>query len=173
MWAMIPMLRTLARSVSTSSATVALFLVVMSRVGWPAPRRYAGRGGSPLPAVVREGPVGLGHLVGVLAALDSGAQAVARVEDLVHEALGHRPRTGRTRVVGGPAQRQLGRAGRTHFDRDQVGRTADATGPHLEGGSHVVQRPLEHLRGVLLRLAPHALERVVDAALGDGLLAVE
>src|SRR3712207_7121423 len=43
-----------------------------------------------LPAVVREGLVRLGHLVGVLAALDRGAQTVARVEQFVHQALGHR-----------------------------------------------------------------------------------
>jgi hypothetical protein len=39
------------------------------------------------PAVVGEGLVGLGHLVGVLALLHAGAEAVAGVEDLVHQAL--------------------------------------------------------------------------------------
>ena len=42
------------------------------------------------PAVVGEGAVGLGHLVGVLAALDRGTQAVGGVQDLVHQTLGHR-----------------------------------------------------------------------------------
>ncbi len=42
-----------------------------------------------LPAVVGESLVGLGHLVRVLALLDAGAEAVAGVEQLVHEALGH------------------------------------------------------------------------------------
>ena len=41
------------------------------------------------PAVVREGPVRLGHLVGVLASLDGGTQAIAGVEELVGEPLDH------------------------------------------------------------------------------------
>ena len=45
--------------------------------------------GRSLPAVVREGLVGLGHLVHVFTALDAGAKTVAGVEQLVHEALGH------------------------------------------------------------------------------------
>src|ERR687893_83303 len=52
-----------------------------------------------LPAVVGEGLVGLGHLVRVLATLHRGTEAVARVEDLVHEALGH----GLLAAVGGVA----------------------------------------------------------------------
>ncbi len=43
-----------------------------------------------LPAVVREGLVGLGHLVGVFTTLDARAKTVACIEQLVHEALGHR-----------------------------------------------------------------------------------
>src|SRR4028118_1190781 len=70
------------------------------RGAWPRHRgRGWGRGGVPsggrLPAVVREGLVRLGHLVGVLAALDRGTEAVAGVEQLVHEALGHRLQIGR------------------------------------------------------------------------------
>src|SRR6476619_7548831 len=102
MWAMMPMLRTLVRSVRTSSATV-LCLVSCRRMYRSARGRVrtsdhqvsapgsggAARGGSGLPAVVREGLVGLGHPVRVLATLDRGTEAVAGVEDLVHEALGH------------------------------------------------------------------------------------
>jgi hypothetical protein len=39
---------------------------------------------------MREGLVGLRHLVRVLTALDAGAKAVAGVEQLVHQPLGHR-----------------------------------------------------------------------------------
>src|SRR5690606_14179663 len=46
-------------------------------------RRHERRAGGLSPAVVREGPVGFGHLVGVLAALHRGAEAVAGVEQLV------------------------------------------------------------------------------------------
>src|ERR671916_2797530 len=96
MCAMIPMLRVLA----SWAALLAICLSSLVRVrvrcsGW-WPGTPAGRGGwrsQPgwhLPAVVREGLVRLGHLVGVLAALDRGAQTVARVQQLVHQALGHR-----------------------------------------------------------------------------------
>jgi len=43
-----------------------------------------------LPAVVRECPVRLGHLVGVLTPFDGGTQAIARIEDLVGQTLDHR-----------------------------------------------------------------------------------
>src|SRR5688500_2345265 len=100
MCAMMPMLRTLLRSVRTSCATFVFssrsrcvrFRVRGGASGRspgapPVGRGHRGRGS---PAVVREGLVGLGHLVGVLATLDRGTEAVGRVEDLVHEALGHR-----------------------------------------------------------------------------------
>src|SRR6188768_3724122 len=122
MCAMMPMLRTFLRSVRTSCATCVLssrsrgvrFLV---RVGQRRPRpryavarvtRTAYRSGWS-PAVVREGLVGLGHLVGVLAALDSGTEAVAGVEELVHQPLGHGLLAPLARVAHQPAQRQRGR----------------------------------------------------------------
>src|SRR5687768_508661 len=97
MWAMMPMLRTLFRSVSTSCATVIpYFTKVFEALVEPPAGTAAGlvicRGAkAPLqtksPAVVREGLVGLGHLVGVLATLHRGAEAVRCVEDLVGESL--------------------------------------------------------------------------------------
>src|SRR4051812_27609708 len=87
MWAMMPMLRTLCRSVSTSCATGFLRKVESGRGAGsgvaslegvtPEPAAVFPRSG--LPAVVREGLVRLGHLVRVLAALDRGAEAVRRV----------------------------------------------------------------------------------------------
>src|SRR6476469_6788767 len=93
MCAMMPMLRTFLRSVRTSCATCVLssrrsrWCGAVRRRGAhrcpgagrrdvrPAPGRWS-------PAVVGEGPVGLGHLVHVLATLDRGTQAVGGVEDL-------------------------------------------------------------------------------------------
>src|SRR5215218_8562112 len=114
MCAMIPMLRTLARSMmAVSSATASS---VFSQSQEPP--------GSP--AVVREGLVGLGHLVGVLAPLDGGAEAVARVQQLVHQPLGHGLLTALARVAHQPAQGQRGGAAGADLDRHLVGRTADA-----------------------------------------------
>src|SRR5882672_8925827 len=84
--AMIPMLR-----VVTSSASLATALFSQNRYRRAALVSSAGaacRGA--LPAVVREGLVGVGHLVGVFAALHARTQTVARVQQLVHQPLGHR-----------------------------------------------------------------------------------
>src|ERR1700730_11979049 len=88
MCAMMPMLRTLVRSVSTSCATAVFPLFRLLgcccryALGLHCPGRFS-------PAVVREGPVRLGHLVRVLTPFDGGTQAIARVEDLVGETLDH------------------------------------------------------------------------------------
>jgi len=85
---------------------VVLFLLsqnsVVGECHWDEVRRPAHPRTSP--AVVSEGLVGLGHLVGVLAALHSGTKAVGGVEDLVHEALGHRLLAASLRVAHEPAQ---------------------------------------------------------------------
>src|SRR6476469_4452915 len=124
------------------------------------------------PAVVGEGLVGLGHLVGVLALLHSGTEAVARVEDLVHEEIGH----GLLATVGGvpydPAQGQRGVAVGLDLDGDLVGRAADAAGLDLDGRLDVVHRALERDDGVGAGLLAATLESGVDDALRHGLLAV-
>src|SRR4051794_32115611 len=92
MCAMIPMLRVLASWASFWAITSLLFFPRPRAVlgDRPVSPRAAAAGGLRSPAVVREGLVRLGHLVGVLATLDRGAQTVAGVQQLVHEALGHR-----------------------------------------------------------------------------------
>src|SRR5690606_32502991 len=161
MCAMMPMLRTLVRSVSTSSATGDSLQSIRMRTT----RRR-------LPAVVREGPVGLGHLVGVLAALDRGTEAVGGVEDLVHEALGHRLLATGAGVVHQPAQSQGGLTRRTDLDGHLVGGATDAAGADLERGAHVLERALEDGGRVAVGLRPDALEGVVDDPLGGRLLTV-
>src|SRR3954453_11785234 len=126
MCAMMPMLRTLA-SASAAATSIPTFrrrLVC----------RYGGRTGptrgraddSSLPAVVREGPVGLRHLVGVLAPLDSGAETVAGVQQLVLQPLDHGLLAAGLGVLHQPAQAERGRPGRTDLDRHLVGRATDA-----------------------------------------------
>src|SRR4051812_17451537 len=91
MCAMIPMLRVLASWASLLAITSPLRFGPCSGAGdRPVHPWAAGASGRASPAVVRECLVRLGHLVGVLAALDRGTQTVAGVEQLVHEALGHR-----------------------------------------------------------------------------------
>src|ERR1700712_6040341 len=98
MWAMIPMLRVSAIPASTVSAIR-------------------------LPAVVGEGLVGLRHLVGVFAPLHGGSKTVARVEQLVHEPLGHGLLATLAGGGGPPAKRPGGASARAHLD------------PHPGGGA--------------------------------------
>src|SRR5213592_415641 len=135
MCAMMPMLRTLLRSVVMSTATESLFLRVEKRLGCGrrTPVLSAVFPSRRSPAVVGEGLVGLGHLVGVLALLHSGTEAVGGVEDLVHQALGHRLLATVRGVADEPAQRQRGAPGALDLDRDLVGRAADAAGLDLDG----------------------------------------
>src|SRR5690554_535708 len=126
-----------------------------------------------LPAVVREGLVGVCHLVRVFAALDCSAQAVRCVEDLVGETLGHRLLATALGVGGEPAQRERVRTVRLDLDRNLVGGTTDTAALHLKGGANVVERLLQGNDGIRTILGGNRLECVVDDALGEGLLAVE
>src|SRR3984957_7200406 len=118
MCAMMPKLRSLLRSVSTSCATEVfpLFrlrncccqfaIAVVSLRPMPATSTAAGRRISP--AVVRECPVRLGHLVGVLASLHRGTQPVARVQNLVGQSFDHGLLPALPRKAHQPAKRQRG-----------------------------------------------------------------
>src|SRR3954454_1323919 len=179
MCAMIPMFRVLAKS-----ALFAIFCLSSSFNPTRFPRFARKSVGDPLclwrraywcglPAVVGEGLVGFGHLVGVLTTLDAGTEAVAGVEDLVHEPLGHRLLATLPRVADQPAQREGGAAVGLDLDRHLVGGATDAAALHLEGRLHVVERALEGDDRVGARLLPGALEGPVDDVLGERALAGE
>src|SRR5262245_65850086 len=107
MWAMMPMLR--VRSRGTSRA--------MSWHAWA------------LPAVVREGLVGLRHAMRVLLLLDRAAATVGGVEQLAGELGDHRLLGPRARVLHQPAHGARGPGRRPHLDRGLVGGAAGAAGP--------------------------------------------
>src|SRR5688500_5915714 len=180
MCAMIPMFRVLASWAMSAIAYSSFFRVRVrvpgiTRAFPPAAGTGARRApaGVLLPAVVREGLVGLGHLVRVLAPLDGGTEAVARVEQLVHEALGHRLLAAGPAVLDQPAEAERGAAGGADLDRDLVGRATDTAAADLEGRLHVVQRALERDDRVGVALGAGALEGAVDDRLGDRALAVD
>src|SRR2546421_11223511 len=120
----------------------------------------------PLPAVMGKGLVGLGHLVGVLAPLDGGTEAVTRVEQLVHQSLDHGLLAARLGVADQPAQAQRGGALWAYLHGYLVGRATDPAATYLQRRLHVVHRPLERDHGVAAGLVPAALQRAVDDALG-------
>src|SRR4051812_3642332 len=111
---MIPMFRT------RSSATAVCSLVL--KVCFP-PR---------LPAVVREGLVGLRHPVDVVLSLVRAALLVQRVENLVCELVGHALLAPLTRIRHEPADGERAGAPLRHLDGHLVVRATDAAAAHLE-----------------------------------------
>src|SRR4051812_39698674 len=171
---MMPMLRTLA---SASAAATAIPTLLRRRLVDRydfLPRPGGHRAGSRvLPAVMREGLVGLRHLVGVLASLDRGAEAVARVQQLVLQTLDHGLLAAGLGVLDQPAKPEGGLARGADLDRHLVGRATDTAAADLEGRLDVVHRALQghHRVGAALLLA--ALEGAVDDALGKLTLAAD
>src|SRR3954462_13679199 len=118
-----------------------------------------------------EGLVGLGHTMGVFLLLDGGAAVLRGVQELARQPGAHRLLAAPHGAVDDPAHRQRQLAGGAHLDGDLVGRAADAPGLHLDRGLDVLDRLLEHLHRIVVRLRPDGLQGVVQDALGDRLLA--
>src|SRR6266571_6075244 len=125
------------------------------------------------PAVVRERLVRLGHLVHVLAPLHRRALAARGVHQLADQALGHGVLAARASVVHEPSKRERRAPGRAHLHWDLVGRAAHPAGLHLEHRARVLDGPLERDRRIVRRPLADHLERLVDRALGEALLAVQ
>src|SRR3954469_15835416 len=165
---MMPMLRTWA-SASAAATSIPTFLLrrLVGPVRLPPrPGRCRASSGG-LPAVVREGLVGLRHLVGVLAPLDGGTEAVAGVEQLVLQPLDHGLLPAGLGVLDQPAQTEGGLPRGTNLDRHLVGRATDTAAADLEGRLDVVHGALERHHGVGSALLPGPLERAVHDALGQ------
>src|SRR6266511_1369929 len=128
------------------------------------PRRPTNGG---LPAVVRERPVRLGHLLHVVLALDRGADAVAGVHQLGGQPLGHRLLAALAGVPDDPADRERRRPAGPHLDRDLVRGPADAPALDLERRPDVLDRPLDRPHRLGARLALDLPQRVVHDALGQ------
>jgi hypothetical protein len=128
---------------------------------------------SRLVAVVREGAVGLCHLVEVLATLHGCADAVGGIENLGGKALGHRLLLAGTGEVHEPADSQ--RRGTTGVDlhRNLIGCATDTTRLDLEGRADVVHGLLEDGQGILAGLLCDDIEGTIDDALCGRLLAVK
>ena len=119
-----------------------------------------------LPAVVREGLVGLGHLVRVLAPLDRGTETVAGVEQLVLRRSIMVFSRRACEYVTSQRRPSVVCPRRPHLDRHLVGRATDAAAANLEGRLDVVHRALQRHHRVGAGLLAAALERAVDDALG-------
>src|SRR5665213_114176 len=150
MCAMMPMLRTLSSAISRAVISRTFFF---------------------LPAVVREGLVGLGHLGHVLTTLHCSTDTVTRVNDLIGEPLGHGLFAALLREIRQPADSQCSGATRTNLHRHLVRGATDAATLYFQLGANVLQGPLQGRDGVGAGLLLDLLEGGVDNALGDGALA--
>src|SRR5947208_13366951 len=101
---MIPMFRVRSKGTERMSVRVGIVLGVWAVAHLPD--RYRGA----LPAVVREGLVGVCHLVDVLALLDRVAAVLRGVDDLVREAILHRLLVALAGVLDEPAHAERERA---------------------------------------------------------------
>src|SRR6185503_17647803 len=122
MCAMIPMLR-------TRSSPMRVAVVLMS----------------PLPAVVREGLVGLRHPVDVVLLLERATLLVDRIHQLARNLLLHPLLAPVARELHEPADRERARTPLRHLDRHLVVRAADTAGADLEHGRDRLDGGLERL----------------------------
>src|SRR3954471_21257469 len=79
-----------------------------------------------LPAIVREGAVGVGHLVGIFALLDGAAAIVGGVHQFARQAAGHGGFVAGACGGDQPADGERARTIGAHFDGHLVGGAADA-----------------------------------------------
>src|SRR6056297_147171 len=151
MWAAIPMLRVMRRSILVS--------VVI---------RFCRR----LPAVVGVGSVRLRHALDVLLLLHGAATALRGVEQLARDALDGGAL--RMRVRGGhqPAKAERLRPARTDLDGHLVGGAAHAPALDLGARAHVVERLTEHLERLLAAALLNEAARPIEDAAGEVLLAL-
>src|SRR5215217_1409415 len=98
-----------------------------------------------LPAVVREGLVGLRHAEDVVLPLVRAALLLLGVEQLVREPLGHRALAARAGEADEPAHGERAGAAGRDLDGHLVGRAADTAGLHLEHRRECLDRELERL----------------------------
>src|SRR5688500_2081035 len=149
MCAMIPMLRT-----RSSAMRVAVVLM------------------SPLPAVVREGLVGLRHPVDVVLLLERAALRVDRVLELAGELGLEALLAALARELDEPADRERARTALRHLDGHLVVGAADAARADLEHRRHGLHGRLERLHRRLAGALGDDRERVVDEPLRGRALAV-
>src|SRR3990172_2548834 len=152
MWAMIPMFRVFSSCV----------VLATSSCSFPASRG--------LPAVMREGLVGLGHLVRVFLLLDRQPAVVVGIQDFPRQTVDHRFFGALLREVDHPPERKSESPLGADLDRDLIGRSSHPAGLDLDDGLAVFHGLLEDAYRIFLRLLLDDLHRTVDDFLRDGFL---
>src|SRR6476646_1342137 len=102
---------------------------------------------------MRESFVRLRHFLKIFPALDRCADAIAGIQELAGEALGHGLFPALAAIPDDPADRQRRRPAGTDLDGDLVGGATDPAAAHLELRADVLDRTLQHRDRVAGRLA--------------------
>ncbi|MCY1224944.1 hypothetical protein D9M72_371220 [compost metagenome] len=126
-----------------------------------------------LPAIMRERTVGISHLVRVFALLHGATTVVRCVHEFAAQAINHGRfvtlACGRNQPTDGEGLATL----RTNIDRNLVSCTTDAARTHFNVRRDVVERRVEYGDRLLLELDLNRIERAVDNAFRNRLLAVQ
>src|SRR5687768_3314442 len=107
------------------------------------------RTASPLPAIMREGLVGLRHAEYVVLALVRAALLALRVQPLVGEPLRHRLLAAVARELDQPAHGERAGAALGHLDRYLIGGAPDAARADLEHRRERLDGDLQRLHRIL------------------------
>src|SRR5690349_5827714 len=122
---------------------------------------------------MRERLVGFCHPVNFVALLHRAATAFSRFGEFTSQTQSHRLLAALLRGFTQPTHRQCHTTRGTHFDRNLIVRTTNATALHFDHRLHVVERYREHFQRVLATLGLDLFESAVHDALGNRLLAGE
>src|ERR1700761_6098207 len=131
----------------------------------------ANPGPGSLETEMRERLVGFCHPVNFVALLHRAATAFGRFGELTCETQGHRLLAALLRGFTQPTHRQCHTTRRTHFDRNLIVRTTNATALHFDNRLHVVERTREHFQRVLATLGLDLLKSAINDTFSDRLLA--
>src|SRR5262245_42257874 len=124
-------------------------------------------------SVVRERLVGFRHAVCVFAFLHRATATFRSVENLAGQTGRHRLLAATARVVHEPAHGQRLTTRRTHFDRNLIRGTANATRLHFDVWRDGFECFFEHFDGIGLAAFADAIEGTVHDPFSDGFLAAD
>src|SRR5918994_3228328 len=150
---------------------------------WPSLRIIGKKGGGPpaslllskwlmcLPPVMGKGAIRLRHPVRIFLLLYCRAPVIGRIDQFSSQFLLHRLLPTPTRRFDQPAHAERQSSLGPHFDWYLIGRAPDATGPHFDSRSSVLDRSFENCQGIFLRLTRHESQGSVENRLRHALLA--
>ena len=125
-----------------------------------------------LPAIVRKRLVGVRHAMGVFTLFDGGAAILGSVLKFAAKTVCHRVFVTVTRCLDDPADSERLTPVRPDFNRNLIGRAANATRTDFNCRLHVFQSIMKNLYRILPGSFRNRIQRAIDDLFCHGLLAV-